>query len=116
MKSRSLPRVLLGVFAGSLLALAPIVSASAAVAPQYQDSEDSEPGNGSSVQTAPPSARATFSEPLDDSSTMAIVNECGERVDGSNPSASLNEITVSLTEGHYSGKYTVSYTASASEA
>ena len=93
-----------------LLALlwALVIAAPAYAAPQY---EDSEPGDGSSVQTAPASVSVTFNEPLDDSSTLTIENECGARVDGGATFVELNEMRMDLTEGHYSGTYTIGYKA-----
>ena len=93
-----------------LLALlwALVFAAPAQAAPQY---EDSEPGDGASVQTAPASVSVSFSEPLDDSSTLWVDNECGEGVDGGNTVVELREMRIDLTEGHYSGTYTVHYIA-----
>jgi methionine-rich copper-binding protein CopC len=80
----------------------------AQAAPQYQDSE---PGAGASVQNAPDHVSVTFNEPLDDSSNLTVVNECGKNVDNGVVTVSLNEMSVGLDEAHYSGTYRVAYTA-----
>jgi methionine-rich copper-binding protein CopC len=91
-----------------LIALYGAFAAPASAAPQYQDSE---PNDGASLATAPAAVSITFSEPLDDSSTMTVANECGADVDADDVSVSVNEMSVDVSEGHYSGTYRVSFQA-----
>jgi methionine-rich copper-binding protein CopC len=101
-------------FAGGLIAffvatLYTVLFASPAfAAPRY---EDSEPNAGAAVQTAPSSVSVSFSEPLDDSSSLSVANACGDRVDSGATTVDLNEMQIAIPEAHYSGKYTVSYHA-----
>lgn len=114
MRRRSLHRLGSGGGVALLFALASVVPflagtvAHARTGPSY---EDSEPGNGSSVQSPPAIVRATFSEPLDDSSSLAVFNECGQRLDAGNTSVNLDEMSVDVAVRHWSGTHTVKYTA-----
>ena len=110
MKRRTFHRLTSGGVVACLLALLAtlLLAAPAHAAPQYKDSD---PGAGSSVQAPPAVVSVTFSEPLDDSSTMSVVNECGEVVDGGNVVVEFDEMRVDVVERHYSGPYTVNYTA-----
>lgn len=84
-------------------------AAPALAAPEYQSSE---PAEGASLGSAPAEVSITFSEPLDDSSTMSVENECGREVDSGIVIVEFNEMSVDITQGHYSGDYTVKYSAS----
>ena len=110
MKRAAGARIGKGGTVACLLALlwALVIAAPAHAAPKY---ESSEPSEGSSVQTAPASVSVSFNEPLDDSSTLWVDNECGDGVDGGNTTVELRDMRIDVTEGHYSGTYTVHYIA-----
>jgi methionine-rich copper-binding protein CopC len=92
----------------ALVVVFALPAASAQLAPEYQESD---PNAGASLASAPSSVSITFNEPLDDGSTMSVHNSCGKAVDGGNVSINLNEMSVAVTEGHYSGTYKVKYSA-----
>lgn len=110
MRRRKFQRAVTGGWIACLLALiaAAFFASPAQAAPKYKDSE---PGAGSSVQTPPGIVSITFSEPIDESSTMSVANACGAKVDGGHVDVNFDTMRVSLDERHYSGTYTVSYTA-----
>ncbi len=78
----------------------------AAAAPELQSSE---PSDGAELEHAPSQVSASFSEPLDPSSSLIVLDECGESVSGATE-VFANEMTTDVT-GHDAGHYTVQYRA-----
>ncbi|MEA2477687.1 MAG: CopC domain [Actinomycetota bacterium] len=76
-------------------------------APMYITSD---PQAGSSVQSAPSNVSVTFSQPLDSSSKLRVIDNCGARVDTGGAQITVNQISVPLRK-QPSGKYIVLYTA-----
>jgi methionine-rich copper-binding protein CopC len=74
--------------------------------PQY---EDSEPERGETVHRAPRKVTIEFDMPLDSSSKMTVVNECGEETSGAT-SVSGVEMSAAVS-GEWAGKWTVRYKA-----
>lgn len=77
-------------------------------APMYITSD---PQAGSTVSSAPSKVTVTFSQPLDASSKLRVIDRCGERVDSRDANITLNQISVSLHAMAPSGKFIVLYTA-----
>ncbi|MFN2594029.1 MAG: copper resistance protein CopC [Actinomycetota bacterium] len=77
-------------------------------APMYVTSD---PQSGSTVSSAPSTVTVTFSQPLDSSSKLRVIDHCGERVDTGGSRINLNQISVSLHQMEPSGKFIVLYTA-----
>lgn len=96
-----------------VIALAPTVASAAPAAPASQaapEYQSSEPRDGAELHEAPDEVTATFSEPLDPASRLAVTDECGKRVDDGNVEVFANEMSVGI-ERAPSGHYTVSYEA-----
>ena len=96
--------------AAALLAAAP-VAASGAGPPELVSTD---PPSGSTVAEAPARVYATFSEDIAEGSTMAVTNECGERVDDGAVAVDGDTLSVGLAERPM-GRYDVSYTAVAAD-
>ena len=91
-----------------ILLVAPVVPVAAqGLAPEYVESE---PADGATMHQAPAEVIVRFSEPLDESSTMEIRDECGGRVDDGNVVVNLQEMSVGVAE-EPSGTYKVNYYA-----
>ena len=86
----------------------PGASAAALLAPSYQSSE---PSKGAMVDEPPSEVAVTFSEPLDQSSWMKVLDECGEEVSAGAATIQLNEMTVQMGEDTPNGMYEVVYKA-----
>lgn len=71
---------------------------------------DSSPSNGETVHEAPARVEMTFSEPLDESSTIEVRDECNRRVDAGDTTVDLNEMSVGIAKAP-SGVYVASYSA-----
>ena len=89
-----------------LMAALPAV-ASQPAPPRYQSSE---PSDGATVHQPPDRIEATFDQPLDDSSLLAVQDECGRRVDDGSTTVDGNSMTVGLSKKP-SGEYHVAYKA-----
>ena len=81
------------------------LSANAAVAPPAPTLLTSDPAAGAKLDTAPGSITITFEQPLDAAySLMEVYDQCGNRVDASNLSVTLSQMTIDLAKsprGHY---------------
>jgi methionine-rich copper-binding protein CopC len=103
------PRSTLAVLAAGAFAAWPLAAPSGAaeLAPTYQSSS---PDRGAMMDEAPEEVRVTFSEPLDPSSVMNVVDECGNEIDSGPATVQLNEMTVGIGKTP-SGTYEVVYRA-----
>ena len=90
-----------------LLAVPVLPAAAQGLAPEYVESE---PADGATMHQAPAEVVVRFSEPLDESSTMEVRDECGGRVDDGNVVVDLQEMSVGIAE-EPSGTYKVNYYA-----
>ncbi|HVF53649.1 MAG TPA: copper resistance protein CopC [Actinomycetota bacterium] len=70
----------------------------------------SDPAPDSHVAAPPTEVSITFSEPVDPSSGMQVVNECGERIDDRAVTVELMTMRVGISDGP-SGHYVVEYLA-----
>lgn len=78
-------------------------------APMYITSD---PQAGATVSSAPSKVTVTFNQPLDSTSTLKVLDHCGERVDSGGAQITVNQISVSLHGPMLpSGKFIVLYTA-----
>ncbi|HEV3473118.1 MAG TPA: copper resistance CopC family protein, partial [Actinomycetota bacterium] len=93
---------------GAALVLALWMAAPAWAAPQRL-SADPEPG--AELHEAPERVTLSFSEPLDGSSRIRVLDECRNRLDDDNTQIELNEMSIAIEETP-SGTYTVAYVAS----
>ena len=102
-------RSVLAVLATGLLAAWPLAATAGAaeLAPTYQSSS---PDRDAKVHEAPEDVRVTFSEPLDPSSVMNVLDECGNEIDSGPATVQLNEMIVGIGKTP-SGIYTVVYRA-----
>jgi methionine-rich copper-binding protein CopC len=102
-------RLVLAALAIGAWAAGPLVGAAAAalLAPSYQSSE---PSKGEMMDHPPSEVRVTFSEPLDQSSWMNVLDECGNEIDAGPATVELNEMTVGIGKTP-SGTYEVVYKA-----
>ncbi|MDQ4024855.1 MAG: copper resistance protein CopC [Actinomycetota bacterium] len=102
-------RFLLAALAVGALAAGPLAGAAGArvLAPTYQSSD---PEDGSMMDHPPSEVTATFSEPLDPSSTMSVFDECGAEIDSGPATVNLNEMQVGIGKTP-SGTYKVVYVA-----
>ena len=82
-------------------------AASQPAPPQYQSSE---PSDGATLHEAPERVEVTFDQPLDESSSLSIVDECERDIDDDRPVVEGNTMTISVTEKP-SGMYHVEYLA-----
>ena len=90
------------VFAAALPALA-----SQPAPPRYQSSE---PSDGATVHRPPDRVEVTFDQPLDDSSSLAVSDECGRGVDDGSTEVEGNSMSIGLSKKP-SGEYHVEYKA-----
>ncbi|MDQ3951786.1 MAG: copper resistance protein CopC [Actinomycetota bacterium] len=90
-------------------AAGPLAGASAArlLAPTY---ESSDPERGAMMDHPPSEVRVTFSEPLDPSSSMNVLDECGNEIDSGPAEVQLKDMTVGIGKTP-SGWYRVVYKA-----
>lgn len=77
---------------------------------QAPEKTGSEPEDGAFLHEPPDEVKVTFSEPLDPSSTLAVFDECGLRIDGRDKTVTLNELRVSIAK-QPAGVYVARYTA-----
>lgn len=89
-------------------AAGPLPSALAQAAPSYQSSD---PGKGEMMDHPPAEVTVTFDQPLDESSWMNVLDECGNEIDAGPASVDLNELTVQIGDRTPSGMYEVVYKA-----
>lgn len=101
-------RLLVGACAALFLmaAAAPGLAAEH-VAPEYVSSE---PEEGATVHEAPEQVEVEFSEPLDESSSLAVVDDCGRQLDDGSTEVSGNSMSIGI-ELTPSGDYHVEYLA-----
>src|SRR3712207_628582 len=102
-------RFVLAALAVGAWAAGPLPGASAAalLAPSYQSSE---PSKGEMMDHPPSEVTVTFSEPLDQSSWMNVLDDCGNEIDAGPATVQLNEMTVGIGKTP-SGNYKVVYKA-----
>lgn len=93
---------------GAALMVALWTAAPAWAAPQRL-SADPEPG--AELHEAPERVTLSFSEPLDDSSRIRVLDDCRNRLDDGNTEIELNEMSIAIDKTP-SGTYTVAYLAS----
>lgn len=98
----------LGVVLGAALILALWAAAPAWAEPQRL-SADPEPG--AELHEAPERVILSFSEPLDGSSEIRVLDECRNRLDDGDTMIELNEMSIGIAKTP-SGTYTVAYVAS----
>lgn len=89
-------------------AAGPLPSAAAQTAPTYQSSD---PSKGEMMDHPPAEVTVTFDQPLDQSSWMNVLDECGREVDAGAATVDLNELTVQIGDRTPSGMYEVVYKA-----
>lgn len=95
--------------AAAFIAALVVAPASAGeIAPEYVSSE---PSDGEELHRAPDRVEVTFSEPLDESSELAVEDGCGRTVDDGQVAVDGNTISVGISKKP-SGHYQVSYSAS----
>jgi methionine-rich copper-binding protein CopC len=102
-------RRLLAGLALCVLGVAIAVPAAAA-GPESPRYVTSDPQDGAQVESPPSRVSATFSEPLDPSSTLHVYDECGEPVDAGDTQVLGSRMDVGIARSP-SGHYTVVYTA-----
>ncbi len=90
-------------------AAGPLVGAASAglLAPEYVSSE---PERDAMMDEAPSEVTVTFSEPLDPSSVMTVLDECGNDIDDGPATVQLTEMRVGIAKTP-SGMYKVVYRA-----
>lgn len=93
---------------GAALMLALWAAAPAWAAPQRLSAE---PEPGAELHEAPERVTLSFSEPLDESSRIRVLDDCRNRLDDGNTVIELNEMSIAI-EKTPSGTYTVAYLAS----
>lgn len=101
-------RSLLAGLAVTVLVVA--VAAPATAGPEAPRYVTSDPGDGATVDQAPSRVTATFSEPLDSSSTLHVYDECGAPVDAGDTQVLGSRMDVGIAKTP-SGHYTVVYDA-----
>jgi methionine-rich copper-binding protein CopC len=104
---RHLRYVLVALVIGAWAA-GPLPSAVAQTAPTYQSSD---PSKGEMLDHPPAEVTVTFDQPLDESSWMNVLDECGREIDGGAATVNLNELTVQIGDRTPSGMYEVVYKA-----
>ncbi|HYO60721.1 MAG TPA: copper resistance protein CopC [Actinomycetota bacterium] len=104
---RFLKLVLVAATAGAWVAGSFPAPAAAQSPPGYQSSE---PGKGAMMDHPPSEVTVTFDQPLDQSSWMNVLDECGNEIDSGAATISLNEMTVDIGKTP-SGMYEVVYKA-----
>ena len=67
-----------------------------------------DPADGSTIATPPPSVELTFSDDLD-AGFVAVLAPDGSKVGTSEPRLSGTKMTADLQESHQAGRYTVAY-------
>jgi methionine-rich copper-binding protein CopC len=100
------PRRAAGVVVAALVVL--VAGAAPAFAAPQRLSSDPEPG--AELHEPPSEVFISFSEPLDESSEIRVIDECDRRIDDRDTRVSLNEVTVGIEHGPI-GTYTVAYKA-----
>lgn len=104
---RHLRYVLVALVIGAWAA-GPLPSAAAQTAPTYQSSD---PSKGEMMDHPPAEVTVTFDQPLDQSSWMNVLDECGKEIDAGAATVNLNELTVQIGDRTPSGMYEVVYKA-----
>lgn len=104
---RFLKLVLASLTAGALVVL-PVASAGAQAPPSYQSSE---PAKDAMMDHPPSEVTVTFDQPLDQSSWMNVLDECGKEIDAGPATVELTEMTVQIGDRTPSGMYKVVYKA-----
>jgi methionine-rich copper-binding protein CopC len=96
-------RLLVAIAAAMLFAV--LAAPAAFAAPSVLESD---PPDGAEEHKAPDSVTITFDMPLDDTSLIKVVDECGRQIDAKNTTVTLNEMTVDIAKkpsGHYKAFY-----------
>lgn len=100
-------KLLLAALALGAWAAGSMPSALAQTAPSYQSSE---PAKDAMMDHPPSEVMITFDQPLDESSWINVLDECGNEIDGGPATVNLNEMTVDIAKTP-SGMYEVVYKA-----
>lgn len=101
-----LRRIIMATMAVSL-AIAPVMARAAEQGPGYVTSN---PADGEKRPSAPEEVWIMFDMPLDQSSILRVVDECGRRVDDKNVVVVANRISVGIAKtpsGHYEAHWQV---------
>lgn len=104
---RSLKLVLAAATVGAWVAGSLPAPAAAQSPPSYQSSE---PSKDEMMDHPPSEVTVTFDQPLDQSSWMNVLDECGNEIDAGPATVNLNEMTVEIGKTP-SGMYEVVYKA-----
>lgn len=104
---RFLKLVLVAATAGAWIAGSFPAPAAAQSPPGYQSSQ---PAKDAMLDHPPSEVTVTFDQPLDSSSWMNVLDECGKEIDSGAATISLNEMTVGVGKTP-SGMYKVVYKA-----
>ena len=89
------------------LFLAAAPAAAQAAPPQYQSSN---PDRGATVHQPPDRVEVTFDQPLDETSTLVVTDECDRRVDNESTEVDGNSMSIGIVEKP-AGEYHVEYSA-----
>ena len=100
-------RLVIGCYAVALVCLAAAPAASQTAPPQYQSSD---PEKGATVHQPPQRVEVTFDQPLDDSSSLAVTDECDRQLDSGTTEVSGNTMSIEIVKTP-SGMYHVEYLA-----
>ena len=100
-------REVLVLLAVAITALGGHSARASSFAPTYLSSE---PGSDEELHQTPPKVSVSFSEPLDRSSQLQVVDECGAPVSSGNTAVFGNEMSTDIVRTP-SGRYTVVYEA-----
>ncbi|HEX2296063.1 MAG TPA: copper resistance protein CopC [Actinomycetota bacterium] len=101
-------RYLLAALVFGASAAGPVSSAVAQAPPAYQSSD---PAKDEMMDAPPSEVTVTFDQPLDQSSWLKVLDECGKQVSSGASTVELNELRVGIGSRTPSGMYTVVYKA-----
>jgi methionine-rich copper-binding protein CopC len=90
-----------------LLGLVATPVAAAQAAPEYVSSE---PEDGATLHKAPDRVEATFNEPLDESSTLKVIDECNRQLDDGSTEVDGSSMSIGIVKKP-AGEYHVEYVA-----
>jgi methionine-rich copper-binding protein CopC len=94
----------------TLLGVAGVAAPALAAGPESPRYVTSDPGDGAEMSSAPARVTVTFSEPLDESSSLHVYDECGQPVDAGDTQVLGSRMDVGVAKTP-SGHYTVVYDA-----
>lgn len=100
-------RLVTGGIAAVVIGLVAAPVAAAPAAPEYVSSE---PEDGATLHKAPKQVEATFSEPLDESSTLTVLDECNRQLDDGSTEVDATSMSIEIVKKP-AGEYHVEYVA-----